>query len=179
MAVANYEFVGLSTRKGFNRSLGHFRSVSDVLGDVESNVNLANVLNDLLDEKSVEGHQLAPVVNALLVGHPKYKYINRSYNLSDTIEEFGAIAEEIKKWNAVDLVIAYHHPDLGFTLINPKDIQHWDNAQTLKSNELITIYCGAFADKPDPKLFDQAIDRLIGLLEGKKGKTPPALTNCT
>ncbi len=123
MAVANYEFVGLSTRKGFNRSLGHFRSVSDIVGEMDTYRNLADILNERLDEKEMEPQQLSPVVNALFVGHPRYRYLNRSCTLKSNIEDFKDLAAEVGKWLAVDIVIAYFHPDLGMTLINPKNIR--------------------------------------------------------
>ncbi|KKK72596.1 hypothetical protein LCGC14_2902300, partial [marine sediment metagenome] len=176
MAVANYEFVGLSTRKGFNRSLGHFRSVSDIVGEMDTYRNLADILNERLDEKEMEPQQLSPVVNALFVGHPRYRYLNRSCTLKSNIEDFKDLAAEVGKWLAVDIVIAYFHPDLGMTLINPKNIRHWDSVQTLKKNELVTIYAGTFAEKGNEKLINEAMDKLLVLLEGKTVKVSPALT---
>ena len=138
--TARYEFEGLSTRDGFNRSLRHFKTVGEVIGDFEGERNLADLLNELLEQKQLEMNQIDPIVHALLVGHPKYPYASCSLNLPETITDFKALVEETGRWTAVDIVIAYHHPDLGLTMINPKNEAHWAAAQSLKKNELVTIY---------------------------------------
>jgi len=176
MAEAVYEYVGLSTRDGFNRSLRHFLAVNDIVPDFESRSNLADELNSRLDEKEVKSNQIGPIVNALLVGHPKYNYRSRSYNLARTIDEFDAIVSTVGDWNAVDLILAYYHPDLGLTLINPKNKQHWESVQALRKNELLTIYCGTLTEKSPETLLETAIDSFVGLLETGKKKDVPALT---
>jgi hypothetical protein len=176
MAEAVYEYVGLSTRAGFNRSLRHFQAVNDIVPDFESRVNLADELNGMLDEKAIESNQIGPIVNALLVGHPKYNYRSRSYNLARNIEEFDPIVSEVGKWDAVDLVLAYYHPDMGLTLINPKNNQHWESVQSLRKNELLTIYSGTLTEKAPEKLLETAIEALTSLLETGKVRTPASLT---
>jgi hypothetical protein len=176
MAEAVYEYVALSTREGFNRSLRHFQAVNDIVPEFESKTNLADELNGLLDEKAIQPNQIGPIVNALLVGHPKYNYRSRSYNLIRNIEEFDPIVSEVGKWDGVDMVLAYYHPDLGLTLINPKNKQHWDSVQALRKNELLTIYCGTMTEKAPEKLLETAIDALISLLETGKVRTPASLT---
>jgi cell division septation protein DedD len=166
----------LSTRDGFNRSLRHFLAVNDVVPEFESKTNLADELNALLDEKAIQSNQIGPIVNALLVGHPKYNYRSQSYNLTRNIEEFDGIVSEVGMWDAVDIVLAYYHPDLGLTLINPKNRQHWDSVQALRKNELLTIYAGTLTDKAPEKLLDTAIDSLVSLLSTGKVRTPSSLT---
>ena len=175
MALSKYEFEGLSNRTGFNRSLRHFTLVTEILDTFESYRNLADILADLLDEKRLGPTQINPVVNALLVGHPKYTYISRSCNLKESRKDFSAISKEVSRWLAVDILISYHHPDLGLTVINPKNERHWENVSELRKNELIIIYCGAFNQKVNGQLLEQAIDKLLQLLEGKKAQAPPAL----
>ena len=176
MAEAVYEYVGLSTREGFNRSLRHFLAVNEIVPAFESKTNLADELNALLDDKAIQSNQIGPIVNALLVGHPKYNYRSRSYNLTRNIDEFDDLVSEVGKWDAVDLVLAYYHPDLGLTLINPKNKQHWESVQALRKNELATIYAGTLTEKAPEKLLDTAIDALISQLETGKVRTPPSLT---
>jgi hypothetical protein len=173
--MAVYEFVGLSTREGFNRSLRHFQAVNEILPDFEGRTNLADILNALLDAKRLESQQVAPILNALLVGHKKYAYVSRSRNLAANVENFGAIVAEVSKWKAVDLVLAYYHPDLGLMLINPKNRAHWESVQSLRKNELVTIYCGTLTDKAPDKLLGAAIDALVSLLEGGRVKAPAGL----
>jgi len=176
MAEAVYEYVGLSTRDGFNRSLRHFLAVNDILSNFEGRQNLADALNGLLDEKAIQSNQIGPILNALLVGHPKYNYQSRSYNLVRSIEDSDPIVSEVGKWDAVDLVLAYYHPDLGLTLINPKNKQHWDSAQALRKNELLTIYCGTLTEKAPENLLETAIDALVSLLSTGKAKAGASLT---
>ena len=176
MAEAVYEYVGLSTRDGFNRSLRHFLAVNDILSNFEGRQNLADALNGLLDEKAIQSNQIGPILNALLVGHPKYNYQSRSYNLVRSIEDSDPIVSEVGKWDAVDLVLAYYHPDLGLTLINPKNKQHWDSVQALRKNELLTIYCGTLSEKAPEKLLETAIDALVSLLSTGKAKAGASLT---
>jgi hypothetical protein len=175
MTQTKYEFTGLSTREGFNRSLRHFKMVGEVVGDFEARHNLADILNALHEAKRLEANQVAPVVNALCVGHPKYSYLSRSHNLNHNVEDSGPIAGSVEKWNGVDLLLAYYHPDLGLTLINPKNSQHWEAAGALKKNELVTVYAGTFQEKAPQKLLEEAIEAMIGWLEGRKPKVSPAL----
>ncbi len=175
MTQTKYEFTGLSTREGFNRSLRHFKLVGEVVGDFESRHNLADILNALHEAKRLEANQVAPVVNALCVGHPKYSYLSRSHNLIRNVEDAGPIAGAVAKWNGVDLLLAYYHPDLGLTLINPKNPQHWEAAGALKKNELVTVYAGTFQEKAPEKLLEEAVDAMVGWLEGRKPKGSPAL----
>jgi hypothetical protein len=176
MAQAVYEFAGLSTREGFNRSLRHFQAVTELVPEFEGRANLADLLNERLDDKSLQVNQVAPILNALCVGHPKYRYVSRSYNLGRNVDEFAPLAAEVSKWNAVDMVVAYYHPDLGLMVINPKNQRAWENVQNLRRNELVTIYSGTGTEKAPEKLYESAIDTLIALLEGQKPKTPAALT---
>jgi hypothetical protein len=166
------QYEGLSTREGFNISLRHFQFVSGLMGDFESNINLADIVNEGIGEKTVQPVQIRPIANALLVD--RYRYHYASYNMKDNIEDFTSIIDEIQRWTSVDLVLAYYSPELGLTLINPKNPEHWKAIRVLKKNELVTIYCGAFGGKSQKKLFSDAIDRLIDLFEGKKFKTPTA-----
>jgi hypothetical protein len=175
MTQAKYEFTGLGSREGFNRSLRHFKLVGEIVSDLEARRNLADILNALHDAKRLESSQVAPVLNALFVGHPKYRYANRSYNLARNVESADPIVGAIEKWNAVDLVLAYHHPDLGLTLVNPKNRQHWESAGVLKKNELVTIYCGTFTEQAPERFLDEAMEAMVALLEGRKVKAPPAL----
>ncbi len=175
MTQTKYEFTGLSTREGFNRSLRHFKLVGEVVGDFEARHNLADILNALNEAKRLEANQVAPVLNALCVGHPKYSYLSRSHNLIRNVEDSGPIAAAVEKWNGVDLLLAYYHPDLGLTLINPKNPQHWEAAGALKKNELVTVYAGTFQEKAPEKLLEEAIEAMIGWLEGRKPKASPAL----
>ena len=138
-----HAFDELATRDGFNRSLRHFKFISRVIGDFESKRNIADILGQCLADKSVEPRQVLPTLNAILVD--KYHYSCRSHNLAESFEAFDGLAATVATWKAVDLVVAYFHPELGVVVVNPKNRDHWEGVRSLKKNELVTVFAGAFA----------------------------------
>jgi hypothetical protein len=172
-----HAFDELATRDGFNRSLRHFKFISRVVGDFESKRNIADILSQCLADKSIEPRQVLPTLNAILVD--KYHYSCRSHNLADSFEAFDGLAATVATWKAVDLVVAYFHPELGVVVVNPKNRDHWEGVRSLKKNELVTVFAGAFAGTNGDKKYETAISLLITLMEGGKAKTPPALTKGT
>jgi hypothetical protein len=174
MGDIRYQFDNLSTRDGFNQSLRHFKRVNELIEDFTEYYNLADLLNDLLIEKSIIQAQIKPILNALLVD--KYKYAFSSYNFEETISDFSKINDTIKKWKAFDIVLAYYHPELGTLPINPKNLAHFEAAQSLKKNELVTIFVGEFDGSSNDKSYDKVIQAIISLFKGKTPKVPPAFT---
>jgi hypothetical protein len=164
-----YEFENLSTKSSFNSALGHFQTVSDIIGSLDDYDNVADSLNELLQEKSITQNQLIPSINAILYDKLNYRY--KSYNLTDTIKNFDTLVDEIKTWNAIDIVMVYYHPDLGPMLINPKNKSHFESIHTFKRNELITIYAGSFNKEVDTSLAGKAISGIKNFLDGKKIST--------
>lgn len=161
-----YTYENLSTRSGFNSALNHFQSISGIIDDFEEYTNLADILNRMLDEKKIQQNQILPTVYALL--KDKYAYSFNSFNLKISIEEFSALYESVKNWKAVDIVILYHHPDLGPLIINPKNKKHLDSLNLLKSNELITIYAGTFSDTDKNNIGKKALNAVLKFFEGSK-----------
>jgi hypothetical protein len=168
------QYEGLGTREGFNLSLRHFKQVNGIVGDLESYTNLADQVNELLGTKAIESSQIQPIINALLID--RYHYRSRSHNLTETVEDLDAIRDEVSRWTAVDVVIAYYSPELGLAVVNPKNDDHLKAVQSFKKTELVTVYCGAFSQTDDRPVFDKAVDAIIGLLEGRKAKTPAGFT---
>ena len=124
------QYDGLSTREGFNTSLRHFQYVSTLIGDLEGNVNLADLVNEAIADKSLQTVQIKPILNALLVD--RYGYHFSSHNIMKSVEDFAGILEEAQKWTSVDLVIVYYSPELGLTLVNPKNPDHWSHTAMLR-----------------------------------------------
>ncbi len=170
-------FDGLSTREGFNQSLKHFKFIMGVIGEFEKKRNLAEILSERLDEKTIEPDQVLPTLNAILVD--KYGYSFQSHNLQENFENFDAVSSETGKWKALDLVIAYFHPELGVVAVNPKNRAHWDIVQSVKKNELVTVFAGAFQSGADLPIFKDGIETLISMLEGGRAKTPAAFKKGT
>jgi hypothetical protein len=169
-----HAFDELSTRDGFNRSLRHFKFISRIIGEFEGRRNLADSLSDCLADKSIEPRQVLPTLNAILVD--KYHYLCRSHNLVENFEDFDSLTSIVGSWRAIDLVVVYFHPDLGVMPVNPKNRDHWESVRSLKRNELITVFAGAFAETNGDKKCEDGISLFLSLVEGAKVKTPPALT---
>lgn len=169
-----HAFEELSTREGFNRSLKHFKFISQVIGEFERRRNLADTLSECLADKTIEPRQVPPTLNALLVD--KYHYACRSHNLAENFEDFDTLTATVATWRAIDMVVAYSHPELGMVVVNPKNRSHWDGVRILKRNELITVFAGAFGETDGDKKYQDGISHFIALIEGAKLKTPAALT---
>ena len=169
-----YEFENLSTKSSFNSALGHFQTVSDILGTLENYKNMADSLNELLQENKISQNQLIPSINAILFDKFNYQY--KSYNMTKTTTNFDILVDELKKWNGIDIVMVYYHPDLGPMLINPKNKNHFESIHTFKKNELITIYAGNFSPNNDKSSSVAAISSIIKYLDGKKFNPPSDLT---
>jgi hypothetical protein len=172
MSENYHAFDELSTREGFNRSLGHFKFIMGVIAEFESRRNLADILGDRLAVKAIEPDQVLPTVNAILVD--KYHYACRSRNMADNFDAFDALTAEVARWRGLDLVVVYFHPELGVVAINPKNRVHWDVIQGLKRNELVTVFAGAFRDTGAERKYEEGISLLLSLMEGGKGKAPAA-----
>lgn len=178
------DYLSLSTRAGFNKSLGHFRMVSDIVKRLNKQENLADIVDSLEKESAVEKAQIGPILNAIAIDRMESQ--TRSFNLHKDIKDFGRIQSELENWNRFDIVLAYHHPQLGISLINPKDSSSWEAIRELNRDELVVCYMRAYeeADKP---LQTEALDTLHDLLFGRpvsgtekfggaKPKAPPPPT---
>lgn len=171
--VSQYE--GLSSKAGFNNSLKHFRTVMSIIEDISDNINLADILTELIEEKAIVNEQIQPVLNSLLID--KYMYTCEAYNLKENVDNFDNLNEELKKWTAVDVLLAYYSPEMGLTPINPKNREHLDSIRVLKRNELVTLYVGELSGTVKNKItYNEAIKKLIQILDGKKISTPSVLT---
>lgn len=180
--MAEYEFEAFSSRKSFNKNLKHFKSVNEVISSFEEGVNLADVLHELVENNIIEVSQIAPILNAILVEKYEYEYL--SLNLKKNTSDLVSLVQEFLSWNAVDLVIAYHHPESGLVVLNPKNESHWQSVGELRRNEFVIIYAGGLAKTPELKkektfstLLKTALDRALKVINGEKGKTPASLLN--
>src|SRR6056297_1289448 len=101
----------LSRRAGFNAALRHFKSVNAFAADVSDGYNLADVLNEALEDGSVERYQVRSILNAILVD--KLGYVTQSYNLEKTVEDAESVVEVTSSWGNVHLILCYYHPQAG------------------------------------------------------------------
>ena len=175
MGTLEHAFEHFYTRNGFNSSLGHFQIVAGIIPEIQKKTNLADLVNEMVSENEIEQNQVGPIVYALLVD--KYGYACDSYNMKTALEEFDLLCESIKNWDAVDLVMTYIHPELGYQIINPKNREHWDFVGSLRKNELVTIYAGGFDKGVDAAVAKKAVETFIKYLNSKPGKAPAVLTS--
>jgi len=157
------EYASLSSRRGFNRSLAHFRLVTAILDPLGKGQNLADLVDELEKNRQIEKAQIGPLLNALIVERMGYATV--SFNMPTDRKEFEEIWNETGRWNRFDMVVAYHHPQLGITLINPKRKNHWEVVQDLGRQELMVLYLKALRDS-DKALEPQALDALSNLITG-------------
>lgn len=165
------KFDTVSTRVGFNAVVRHVKATINYVESVSSRTNLAESF--AAESGSVmEPEQKAAILRMTLVD--RFGYRSSSRNLSSVCENFESVAEEISKWNSVDVVIAYHHPDLGLLTANAKDPDQLNAFGALRRRELAVAYIGRF-DKPSDELCGTAAEIALTLLEGGKAAVPPAL----
>jgi hypothetical protein len=165
------QFEGLAEREGFNASVRHIKCVVSIVDRVAGKENLADVVDELIEEKILDKDDVRPVVSMVL-GY-KYKYASLSANLATTAADIPAIADETSKWNGVDLVIIYNHPDLGALVVNPKNRSRIAQIDRLNRSELLVVYAGRFAKEGEAKTLDAACEAVIDLFAGRKPKIRP------
>ncbi|MFW6368368.1 MAG: hypothetical protein ACOCZ9_01410 [Spirochaetota bacterium] len=159
----------LSRKAGFNSALRHFKIVTEYVGRIGKGSNLADLVNQHLDDGRIARHQIKPLVNALLVD--KFGYHAVSHNLGRTIEDPSGIVEVTSKWSKIDLVCVFHHPHTGVFVINPKVEETWSGALPLGKDELLVVYAGpASGEDVKGSVLAEAASDLISLLDGAKVK---------
>jgi hypothetical protein len=161
-------FEDLADREGFNASVRHIKSVLGVLDRVSAKENFADVVNDLVEEKSLAKEDLLPVVSMVLGS--KFRYRAVSANLFSAAQDLAAIPEETKGWNGVDLVAVYHHPDLGPIVVNPKNPASVARIDRLSRYELLVVWAGRFAKEGEADELEAAAGSVVDLFAGRKVK---------
>ncbi|MDL2228897.1 hypothetical protein LJC14_01470 [Treponema sp. OttesenSCG-928-L16] len=167
--LANLEV--LSTRAGFNSAVRHIKKTIEIIDSVGVNKNLADLLFEMGDEE-LSGEKTALVLRILLIDKLGYKAV--STNLSSVAGDPASLAEEFAKWKAVDMVAAYHHPDMGLLVANPKMPEELASFGMLRKRELLVIYAGK-AGNPADGTCTKAADIAAMLFEGAEPKIPADL----
>ncbi|ULQ60595.1 hypothetical protein K7I13_04755 [Brucepastera parasyntrophica] len=170
IASSNF-YARLAMRETFNASVRHINRTLDLLDASNPKMNLADNINSFLDSKELEAEEIPAVVNMLLV--EKWKYTAVSRNLSALTMYPEQIATETAKWKAIDLIIGYHHPDLGFIVINPKNPESAAIISGFRKNELVVVYAGTQDESAGTKTTKAAAAALMNLLENKAAKPSP------
>jgi hypothetical protein len=167
--LANLEV--LSTRAGFNSAVRHIKKTLSIVGEVGDQANLGDLLYELADPE-LTGERIALLLRMLLVDKLGYKTV--SSNLGSVADDPPALAEEFARWKAVDLVVSYHHPDLGLLAANPKSAEELAGFGLLRKRELLVVYAGKGSQGADEQC-QKAAELAASLFEGKKVKAPETL----
>lgn len=157
----------LSRRAGFNTALRHFRATTAFLKPVEQGQNLADLVAAALEQGTITREQVRPIISALLPD--KYGYHVLSRNVELTIETPEQIIEALEPWSALQIVIAYEHPQAGILLINPRNPNSWEGALPILKDELVVVYADGMpgATISDASL-DKAVEDVHAVLSGSK-----------
>lgn len=148
--------------RNFSRNL-------DRLLDCGGQINIADKITDLILKKEFSSSCSTKAVYEVLVNEWAYNVM--SINLPGTVDS-ESFYSEISKWKAADIVLLYHHPDLGAIVINPKNPNHKEYIADLRKNELVVVYVGYAGKKDGDTLCENIAKKCLDLLSGKKVKAP-------
>jgi hypothetical protein len=143
----------------------------EISGTLKGNTNLGDLLYERGDE-NLSGERGALLLRMLLADKLGYKSV--SSNLEGVASNIPALAAEFAKWKAVDLVVAYHHPDLGLLIANPKIAEELGSFGMLRKREMLVVYAGK-GEAPADEACVKAAKLAITLFEGGKAKAPAEL----
>jgi hypothetical protein len=161
----------LATRAGFNSAVRHMNKTIEISGTLKGSTNLADLLYERGDE-NLSGERGALLLRMLLMDKLGYKSV--SSNLEKIATDISALSSEFQRWKAVDLVVAYHHPDLGLLIANPKNPDELKNFGMLRKRELMVVYAGK-GEAPADEVCVKAARLAMSLFEGNKVKAPAEL----
>jgi len=160
----------LSTRSGFNSAVRHIKKTMEIASNANS--NLGDIIFEMDDEELTSG-RTGLLLRMLLVDKLGYK--TASANLASTVNDLSVLAKEFGKWNGVDLVAAYYHPEMGLLVANPKVAEELTGFGQLRKRELMVVYAGLQGNETDENC-QKAANLAIKLFEGSKVTAPSGLT---
>lgn len=172
MVESSVFYSQLSTKDSFNASVRHINRTLAVLDACGPKCNAADKINEALDEKEMTECEVLSLVNMLLVD--KWNYAVYSGNLSAVTDNAAQVVAQVAAWKRLDFVLGYHHPDLGFLVVNPKNPHSAEAIAGFRKNELLNVYAGS-PDEENPEGAAEAARLLFRMLEGASVKTPAAL----
>ncbi|MCL2764112.1 MAG: hypothetical protein FWD40_02375 [Treponema sp.] len=159
----------LSTRAGFNSAVRHIKKTMEIAASAG---NLGDIIYEM-DDNELTSNRIGLLLRMLLVDKLGYK--TASTNLSNTVSDLSVLAKEFGKWNGVDLIAAYYHPELGLLIANPKVIEELEGFGQLRKRELMVIYAGFQGGATNDNCV-KAAELALKLFEGSKVTAPASLT---
>ncbi len=168
--ISNF-FTPLAKKNDFNQSVRHIQSVIEILSECNPAENIADTINGMIREKTVKPEQVRAILSVSLLDKWNYKVV--SENIKAVLDNASKFVEEVGKWNGVDIVLGYDHPDLGFLALNPKNPGAASVIQGFRKNELLLIYVGK-QDKGEVSdgLAKSIVAAILKLFENKAVSVP-------
>ncbi|MFP4378854.1 MAG: hypothetical protein ACLFP4_17570, partial [Spirochaetales bacterium] len=148
------------------------KTVNEFAADVSEGYNLADVINEALEEEAVARYQIRAILNALLVD--KLGYVTHSHNLETTVEDAEQIIDVTSTWGRVHLILCYYHPQAGLFVINPANPAHWDGVLPLVEDEYFLLLVGPAGGNMSRKTLESAAKDFMKVLYGRKVKDDSA-----
>ncbi|MHC6202125.1 hypothetical protein ACYULU_02910 [Breznakiellaceae bacterium SP9] len=161
----------LAGRAGFNAALRYMRKASAIAARAGDEENLADILYRRNDE-ALQEERCGLLLQMLLV--EKLRYKTASINLAKAVTAPESLALEFARWNNVDIVVAYHHPDAGLLAANPKVREQLLRFGALRKRELLVAYVGRRSHAADD-CCAKAACLVLALFEGKRPAIPAEL----
>lgn len=174
MIASSCKFESLASKDTFNASVRHVKATVGFAERVASGENLADAINAMVDDRSVSGDEILPFVSMLLTD--KFGYYSVAKNAGATMVDLSGVQAAVSGWNAFDIVVVYHHPDLGVMAVNPKNPVDIGRIDRINKSELLVAYLGCFGKAFDASLAAKAGETLIALLEGSSPKDTAAFS---
>ena len=172
MSTQSKLYTNLSQRSNFNGTLRYVVSVTDIVGRLGNNENICDILCELLQNQVISQQQILPIIALVLKEKLKASYISKNLDVSiDNKTIFSKLAKNFSRWNAIDTLLAYHHPYLGVSIVNPARLESWESIEALKENELIVFY--AYSRKGKIEVAEKAIVAFFKMLHGQKVNENP------
>lgn len=135
------EVLNIKSLKDYNLLESQMRMIADIQNELDQGKNLADIVWDLEAESQITKGQIPAISHTLLI--EKLNYSSLSFNLSTTVADWQKIYQIVRGWDQFDTVLAYYHPQLDVSLINPANEAHWDRIESLAQYELMVIFTKA------------------------------------
>ena len=137
----NNEILNIKTVQDYTLLEDHLHMITNIRTKLQTGENLADIIWSMESDGTVSKKQIPTIVHTLLIEKLTYSCI--SFNLSATVTDWHDIYKQVKTWNKFDFVIAYYHPQLDISLINPSRREHWERIESLAPYELMVIFTKA------------------------------------
>ena len=156
----------LARKAGFNTALRHFKLVTRYVAGINDGANLAELINQSLDEGEIERYQVKAILNSLLV--EKFNYVFATHNLVQTLNDVQSVVEAISKWNNIQFVVTYYHPQAGEFVFDPKNLAGWESVLPLVKDEFLIVFTGPGAQDVERGVLESAAADFLRLLYGER-----------